>query len=223
MAREPVTQSGELRPEARPEQECARADGPSGDDNKVRLQAILPRRPLGGRSLGSGWLLRDPDHHRALLDPERLGTGDDLHPSSLGRGKLDPVRPLLGGVRAAQVAEARSQAALHVHRELERLVSCRFTAFHEQAVVLVDLLRGQQMNVVLLHVPLRASHQVAMIQTRHRPFPEDALWRGQRRSRVDHRRAPHRGGRRRGSWFRPRSGSPHRPRREPATCRARYP
>jgi hypothetical protein len=92
-------------------------------------------------------------------------------------------------VRAAEVAQAGTQAALHVDRELLGCEADPRAAFHEQPVVVVDLLVGQQVNVVLRRVLGGPAAKIVILEVRYGPAPDHAFRDDERCARVDRCRA----------------------------------
>src|SRR2546426_1635152 len=63
-----------------------------------------------------------------------LGAGDDFHAGAFGARQLDPVRPLLRLVGAAQITQARAATAFHVDGELLHQVPGFPSSLDEQPV-----------------------------------------------------------------------------------------
>src|SRR5690606_2604665 len=125
----------------------------------------------------------------ALIDAQRLRARDHLDTTPLRFGQLHAMGTLLGAVRAAEVAQARAEAAADIDRELLGRVAGGAAAFHEQAVVVVDLVRPQQMHVVLLHVFRGPLGEVSCGEPGHAPAADHTFGRDERRAGIYDRRA----------------------------------
>src|SRR5439155_21455023 len=111
--------------------------------------------PFGRRAfLRARWWPHAHDD-RTILDAQRFGAGHDMNAAALRCGQLHAVRPLLGGIGAPEVAEARAPATTHVQRKLFSVVAGSLAAENEQPIVVVDLVRLEQMDAILRHVSSR--------------------------------------------------------------------
>src|SRR5690606_10597959 len=149
------------------------ADGPARGNDHAGLDVVLPRRPRGRLTLPARRLLRDAHAQPALIDAQHLGARDHFDALLLGGRQLHAMRALLRGIRTPEVAQARAETAAHIDRELLGLVADCAAALHEQAVVVVDLLGRQHVDVVLPHVLGGALGEVARDETRHAPAADD--------------------------------------------------
>ena len=169
MRRVAVPKRRQVRAEARAQHERGAADRAAAQHDRLRPDAVVARRPLPRRALGAGRGRVHAHQQRALLDASHLGAGDHLHARRLGGGELHAVRPLLGEIRAAQVAETGTAAPLEVERELRGVQPHRAATGDEEMVVLVDVFLVEKVHRVLLGVQLRAAHEVGVCQPRHVP------------------------------------------------------
>ena len=112
-----------------------------------------------------------------------------FHAVRFGARQLHPVGALLGLIGTAQIAEARSAAALDIHRELPHVVVQLAAAGHEQLVVFVDEIVFEQVHVVFGHELPRAAIQVGVRQAGHIPAADDAFRRQHGSAGIDHRGA----------------------------------
>src|SRR5438046_2141099 len=185
--------------EGGPEQQGGRPDRASRAHHGPRPDPILPRRPLGWAALRPRRSRSDPDEKRAVAaDPDDLRPRHDLHSLALGARQLHPVRALLRLVRATEVAQARPAAALHIDGELLDSESGLPSPLDEQPVVIVDEGVFEQVDAVLRGEPLRAGHDVGVIEAGDAPAPDHTLGRGERGAGVDDGGAAVRGGERQG-------------------------
>ena len=190
VAGEGAAEAGQAGGEVGAQEQGAGADGVAGDHHHPRLHPVVAGIPLRGGTLFPRLARPHPHRHRPLLDAQHLRARDHLHPGALRVRELHAVRPLLGGVGAAEVAEAGAAAAAQVQRELLRPVAHRPRTLQEEPVVVIDQLLRQQVDVVLLHVLPRAALHVGVVQPRHPPGADHPLRRGQRHAGIDHRAAP---------------------------------
>ncbi len=181
-----AAERGQRSPEARAKEQGRAVDRAAADHHDLRRHPVLAGLPGGGLAVAGAL------HHRlasALRDPGHPAVGHHLDARRLGGRQLDPVRPLLGRVGAAEVAQARRPAALDVDRELLAAVAEPPAAEPEQAVVVVEPLLALEVDVVLLEVLRGAPPEVLPVEPRHPPPLDHPLRNGQRGAGVDHGRA----------------------------------
>ena len=196
---ETVAELRQASREGGPEQQGGRPDRASRAHHGPRPDPILPRRPLGWAALRPRRSRSDPDEKRAVAaDPDDLRPRHDLHSLALGARQLHPVRALLRLVRATEVAQARPAAALHIDGELLDSESGLPSPLDEQPVVVVDEGVFEQVDAVLRGEPLRAGHDVGVIEAGDAPAPDHTLGRGERGAGVDDGGAAVHGGERQG-------------------------
>ncbi len=164
--------------QARTEEQGRRADRAAGEDDGPRADAVLARRPLRGQPFPAG--IASPTPARTTARSSSRSASARVTTSTPARsalGELHAVGPLLRGVRAAEIAEARAPAPLDVDRELLGAVARVAAPFDEQPVVLVELLRRQEVDVVLRHVLSRARVEIGVVEAGHVPVADHPLGR----------------------------------------------
>ena len=180
VTREALAQQRQASFVARAQQQRARADRAARQDDGAGADAVVARLPFTRHAFVTRQCATHAHDDRALLDAQCLGARDDFHAAALGRGQLHTMRSLFGQVRTAEVAETAAQAALQVERELLDVEARLARAFYEQAVVVVDELRLEQMHIVLLAIFLGTLRDIAPGQARHVPVVNHTLRRDQR-------------------------------------------
>ncbi len=163
--------------------------GASASDDDSRADAVFSRLPLRRRPASGVGLRVDPGDHGLPIEAKGLAAGDDLHARPFSRRQLHTVRPLLRLVGTAEIAQAGTLAALHVHRELLDPVPEMTAALHEQLVVLVDQLLFQVVDVVLLHELPGTTLDLFEAEPGDVPALDDTFRRDERRAGVDGGRA----------------------------------
>ncbi len=150
MERDGAAQHRQAVTEPGAEEETGRVDDAAGTDH----YHLGPDPVLTG--LPFGWLavprIHDDRFANTITDLRNATVGNDLDPQRFGPWQLHPIGALLGLIGTAEVAKARTLAALDVDRELLDVKTEFPAALEEESIVVVDVLVRQRVDVVFFKI-----------------------------------------------------------------------